>query len=179
MLWNRFPNAGKSTLLSRLSTARPKIAQYPFTTLRPQFGVIMYPTYTQISVADLPGLIEGAHRNRGMGHKFLKHVQRTKLLLFVVDVHGFQLSYKTPFRSAFETVQLLTKELELYDEWLLNKPVILVINKLDLPGAKARCEELVQQLHTRASINSALLHDQKHTLPTPSGRGMIYENPIT
>uniref|UniRef100_A0A8C4QQ55 GTP-binding protein 10 n=1 Tax=Eptatretus burgeri TaxID=7764 RepID=A0A8C4QQ55_EPTBU len=106
----------------------------------------MYPTYTQISVADLPGLIEGAHRNRGMGHKFLKHVQRTKLLLFVVDVHGFQLSYKTPFRSAFETVQLLTKELELYDEWLLNKPVILVINKLDLPGAKARCEELVQQL---------------------------------
>ncbi|POI23186.1 hypothetical protein CIB84_013067 [Bambusicola thoracicus] len=99
-----------------------------------------------ILVADLPGLIEGAHQNKGRGHKFLKHVERTKHLLLVVDISGFQLSNKTQFRTAFETVLLLTKELELYNEELLTKPALLAINKMDLPCAKDNLNELMKQL---------------------------------
>ncbi|CAI9539606.1 unnamed protein product [Staurois parvus] len=141
-----FPNAGKSSLLSKVSHAKPQIADYPFTTMRPELGKIMYSDFKQISVADLPGLIEGAHINRGMGHKFLKHIERTKQLLFVVDVGGFQLSFKTQFRTAFETVQLLLLELELYKEELLDKPVLLAVNKMDVPGAEEKFAELVKQL---------------------------------
>ncbi|CAL8083248.1 unnamed protein product [Orchesella dallaii] len=130
-----FPNAGKSTLLKALSRASPKIASYPFTTIRPNIGVIEYPDFRQISLADLPGLIEGAHSNIGMGHKFLKHVERTKILLFVVDIHGFQLSPQFPKRSALETIVLLNRELELYKEELTEKAAILVLNKSDLPGS--------------------------------------------
>lgn len=141
-----FPNAGKSSLLTALSHANPQIASYAFTTLRPEIGKVMYEDFKQISVADLPGLIEGAHQNKGMGHKFLKHVERTKQLLFVVDVCGFQLASSTPFWSAFEAVQLLTKELELYKEDLLSKPALLVVNKMDLPDAEDRLAELQEQL---------------------------------
>ncbi|XP_037532217.1 GTP-binding protein 10 [Nematolebias whitei] len=141
-----FPNAGKSSLLTALSNATPQIASYAFTTLKPEIGKLIYPDHKQISAADLPGLIEGAHMNKGMGHKFLKHVERTKQLLFVVDVGGFQLASKTPFRSAFEAVQLLTKELELYKEELLSKPALLVVNKMDLPGAEDKLSELKEQL---------------------------------
>ncbi|KAM5255808.1 GTP-binding protein 10 [Ctenodactylus gundi] len=141
-----FPNAGKSSLLSKVSHARPEIADYAFTTLKPQLGKIMYNDFKQISVADLPGLIEGAHRNRGMGHKFLKHVERTKQLLFVVDVSGFQLSLKTKYRTAFETILLLTKELELFKEELQVKPALLAVNKMDLPGAQDKFLELMNQL---------------------------------
>ncbi|NXP73416.1 GTPBA protein, partial [Ramphastos sulfuratus] len=141
-----FPNAGKSSLLSKMSHAKPQVASYPFTTVQPELGKLMYKDYKQVSVADLPGLIEGAHTNRGMGHKFLKHVERTKQLLLVVDISGFQLSIKAPFRTAFETVVLLTKELELYKEELLSKPALLAVNKMDLPGARENLRELVQQL---------------------------------
>ncbi|XP_062363735.1 GTP-binding protein 10 [Cinclus cinclus] len=141
-----FPNAGKSSLLSKISHAKPEIANYAFTTIQPELGKIMYADYKQISVADLPGLIEGAHANKGMGHKFLKHVERTKQLLLVVDISGFQLSIKTQFRTAFETILLLTKELELYKEELLTKPALLAINKMDLPCAKDNLDELMTQL---------------------------------
>uniref|UniRef100_A0A8C5T6K2 GTP-binding protein 10 n=1 Tax=Malurus cyaneus samueli TaxID=2593467 RepID=A0A8C5T6K2_9PASS len=141
-----FPNAGKSSLLSKISHAKPQIANYAFTTIQPELGKIMYADYKQISVADLPGLIEGAHANKGMGHKFLKHVERTKQLLFVVDISGFQLSVKTQFRTAFETILLLTKELELYKEELVTKPALLAINKIDLPCAKDNLDELMTQL---------------------------------
>uniref|UniRef100_A0A3Q3VZ86 GTP-binding protein 10 n=1 Tax=Mola mola TaxID=94237 RepID=A0A3Q3VZ86_MOLML len=141
-----FPNAGKSSLLTALSNAKPEIANYAFTTLKPEIGKLMYKDYKQISVADLPGLIEGAHSNKGMGHKFLKHVERTKQLLFVVDVCGFQLASKTAFRSAFDAVQLLTKELELYKEKLVSKPALLVVNKMDLPDAEDKLAELKEQL---------------------------------
>lgn len=144
-----FPNAGKSSLLTALSHAKPKIANYPFTTIKPEIGKVMYDDHKQVSVADLPGLIEGAHVNKGMGHKFLKHVERTKQLMFVVDVCGFQLASKTPFRSAFETVLLLSKELELYKEELLSKPAILVINKMDLPEAQSHFQELEAQLENQ------------------------------
>lgn len=141
-----FPNAGKSSLLTALSNATPEIANYAFTTLKPEIGKLMYSDHKQVSVADLPGLIEGAHLNKGRGHKFLKHVERTKQLLFVVDVSGFQLASKTPFRSAFEAVQLLTKELELYKEELVSKPALLVVNKMDLPDAEEKLTELKIQL---------------------------------
>ncbi|XP_049586948.1 GTP-binding protein 10 isoform X2 [Syngnathus scovelli] len=141
-----FPNAGKSSLLTALSNATAQIANYPFTTLKPQLGQLKYEDHKQISVADLPGLIEGAHMNKGMGHKFLKHVERTKQLLFVVDVCGFQLASRTPFRSAFEAVQLLTKELELYKEECVSKPALLVVNKMDLPDAEPKLEQLKEQL---------------------------------
>lgn len=86
-------------------------------------------------MADLPGLIEGAHANRGMGHEFLRHVERTKLLLLVVDINGFQLSPRHEHRSCLDTVILLNKELELYNQELLNKPAMLILNKMDVEGA--------------------------------------------
>ncbi|XP_030604988.1 GTP-binding protein 10 [Archocentrus centrarchus] len=154
-----FPNAGKSSLLTALSNATPQIASYAFTTLKPEIGKLLYEDYKQISVADLPGLIEGAHMNKGMGHKFLKHVERTKQLLFVVDVCGFQLASKTPFRSAFEAVQLLTKELELYKEELLSKSALLVVNKMDLPDAENKLAELKEQLQNPEEFSDLLPED--------------------
>ncbi|XP_063777582.1 GTP-binding protein 10 [Pseudophryne corroboree] len=168
-----FPNAGKSSLLSKLSHATPQIADYAFTTVRPEIGKIMYPDFKQISVADLPGLIEGAHINKGMGHKFLKHIERTKQLLFVVDVSGFQLSVKTAYRTAFETVQLLILELQLYKEELLDKPAVLAVNKMDLPEAEDKFQELLKQLENPGEylhlLPEELVPDRqinfKHILP--------------
>uniref|UniRef100_A0A8B9Y7N8 GTP-binding protein 10 n=1 Tax=Bos mutus grunniens TaxID=30521 RepID=A0A8B9Y7N8_BOSMU len=143
---SRFPNAGKSSLLSKISHAKPAIADYAFTTIKPELGKIMYSDFKQISVADLPGLIEGAHMNKGMGHKFLKHIERTKQLLFVVDISGFQLSSQTHYRTAFETIILLSKELELYKEELHTKPALLAVNKMDLPDAQGKFHVLMNQL---------------------------------
>ncbi|XP_054716112.1 GTP-binding protein 10-like [Uloborus diversus] len=126
-----FPNAGKSSLLKAISKAQPKIASYPFTTIQPKVGMVEYNDFRKISVADLPGLIEGAHMNYGMGHRFLKHCLRTKILLFVVDIDGFRLNAMASHRDAFETIVFLNKELELYNEELLNKPSILAVNKSD------------------------------------------------
>lgn len=130
-----FPNAGKSTLLKAISNANPKIASYPFTTIRPQIGTLEYPDLRQITLADLPGLIEGAHANIGMGHKFLKHVERTRLLLIMVDIFGFRLGAQHAKRNCLENIYALNKELELYDETLLDKPCVLLVNKMDLKGA--------------------------------------------
>ncbi|KAE8288802.1 GTP-binding protein 10 [Larimichthys crocea] len=179
-----FPNAGKSSLLTALSNATPQIASYAFTTLRPEIGKVMYKDYKQISVADLPGLIEGAHINKGMGHKFLKHVERTKQLLFVVDVSGFQLASKTPFRSAFEAVQLLTKELELYKEELVSKPALLVVNKMDLPDAEDKLAELKEQLQNPDEFSDLLPDDMipknymtfRHVLPVSASTGFGIEH---
>lgn len=131
-----FPNAGKSSLLKAISRAKPRIANYPFTTIKPNIGIMKFPDLRQISMADLPGLIEGAHSNIGLGHKFLKHVERTKILLFVADAQGFALSPQHIKRTCLETVLLLNKELELYNPDLLEKPAILAINKMDLEGSE-------------------------------------------
>uniref|UniRef100_A0A8C6R3Z0 GTP-binding protein 10 n=1 Tax=Nannospalax galili TaxID=1026970 RepID=A0A8C6R3Z0_NANGA len=132
------------------------------TTLKPELGKIMYNDFKKISVADLPGLIEGAHLNKGMGHKFLKHLERTRQLLFVVDISGFQLSSKTQYRTAFETIILLTKELELYKEELKTKPALLVVNKMDLPDAQVKLHELMKQLQNPEDF----LHlFEKHLIP--------------
>ncbi|CAH2241037.1 GTP-binding protein 10 homolog [Pararge aegeria] len=156
-----FPNAGKSSLLRAISRAKPRIANYPFTTIKPNKGIIHYKDLRQISIADLPGLIEGAHNNVGLGHKFLKHVERTKLLLFITDVHGFKLSHKYPFRSCLETIMLLNKELELYDEDLLDKPAILAVNKLDLPGAKEKFLEVKEAFRNMDNILKTLPEEIK------------------
>nr|CAD7604186.1 unnamed protein product [Timema genevievae] len=148
-----FPNAGKSSLLKAISNAKPKVASYPFTTIRPNIGVLQYPDYRQITMADLPGLIEGAHANIGMGHKFLKHVERTKMLLLIVDIGGFQLSPRHTPRSCLETVLLLNKELELYKEDLLEKPAVLVVNKMDSEGADEKLRAIQSHLKDLAGID--------------------------
>ncbi|KOC68835.1 GTP-binding protein 10 like protein [Habropoda laboriosa] len=149
-----FPNAGKSTFLSAISKAKPKIADYPFTTIRPQIGTVTYKDYRQISVADLPGLIEGAHVNKGMGHKFLKHIERTKLLLFIVDIHGCQVSFKHVHRSCLETVLLLNKEIELYNPDLLERPAMIIINKMDMEGANEIYDEIKPKLNNLSEFLS-------------------------
>lgn len=141
-----FPNAGKSSLLKAISRAKPRIASYPFTTVKPNLGIIQYTDRRQISMADLPGLIEGAHINVGLGHKFLKHVERTKLLLFVTDVQGFTLSPKHRLRACLDTVLLLNKELELYNAELLEKPAILAINKMDTEDAQKIFDDVKSKL---------------------------------
>jgi len=140
-----YPNAGKSSLLRALSNATPKVAAYPFTTLYPTVGIVQYSDLVQLSVADIPGLIEGAHENRGLGHDFLKHIERTKVLLFVLDVFGDE-------NAASPAVALkeLMREIELYDDSLLDRPKIVFLNKYDVAAgsdeAKKRLKKNEQQV---------------------------------
>ncbi|XP_041977595.1 GTP-binding protein 10 homolog isoform X2 [Aricia agestis] len=160
-----FPNAGKSSLLKSISRAKPRIANYPFTTIKPNKGIIQFQDLRTISIADLPGLIEGAHNNIGLGHKFLKHVERTKLLLFIADINGFQLSPKYPMRSCLETVLLLNKELELYDPELLQKPAILAVNKLDTEGAEEKFKEIKKAFSNVNQIVGSVAEDVRPETP--------------
>ena len=124
-----YPNAGKSTLLGKLSAAHPKVAPYPFTTLRPSVGVVELDEYSRAIVADIPGLIEGAHRNVGLGHDFLRHITRCKFLLFVVDTAGSE------GRHPVADLQSLRREIDLYDERLSKRPWCIVANKMDLAAS--------------------------------------------
>ncbi len=132
------PNAGKSTLISAISNARPKIADYPFTTLHPNLGVVRVGPEKSFVVADIPGLIEGASEGAGLGHLFLRHLQRTRVLLHVVDL--------APFDEGVDPVKqakAIVKELKIYDEALFNKPRWLVLNKLDMIPAEERVAKVV------------------------------------
>jgi GTP-binding protein len=131
-----YPNAGKSTLLRELSAARPKVAPYPFTTLHPVVGVMELPGYRHVTIADIPGLIEGAHRGLGLGHEFLRHITRCPILIFVIDVAGSE------GRSPVEDLQNLRKEIDLYDPTLSSRPWLVVANKMDLPDASENLEML-------------------------------------
>ncbi len=129
-----FPNAGKSTLLSKLSAAKPKIASYPFTTLQPMVGVVELSGHRRCTLADIPGLIEGAHENRGLGHEFLRHITRCRLLLFVVDMAGSE------GRDPVSDIQILRKEIKEYDDELSRFPWKIIANKMDLDGAAENLE---------------------------------------
>ncbi len=120
-----FPNAGKSTLLSKISNARPKIGDYPFTTLIPHLGVVDYNKNSMV-VADIPGIIEGAHRGEGMGLEFLRHIERTRLLIFLVDVSGY--ASIDPLKA----LKILFQELKAHNPGLLFKQKMIVANKIDL-----------------------------------------------
>lgn len=142
-----FPNAGKSTLLKAISRANPKIADYAFTTLSPNIGMIEFErSFRKIKCTDLPGLIEDAHMNAGLGHEFLCHIERTKYLMFVVDPLGFQYSPNSPNRNAIETLFLLFKELEHYDSAMVEKPCLIVITKLDKKGGKLKYRDFLIDL---------------------------------
>jgi GTP-binding protein len=134
-----YPNAGKSTLLGKISAAHPKVAPYPFTTLHPIVGVIEFDGYRRASIADIPGLIEGAHRDVGLGHDFLRHITRCRLLLFVLDIAGSE------GRHPIEDLQNLRREIDLYDSRLSQRPWYIIANKMDLPGVDENLRALRQR----------------------------------
>jgi GTP-binding protein len=135
------PNAGKSSLITAVSHARPKIADYPFTTLNPSVGVIELPDFRRIFMADIPGIIEGAAHGKGLGIKFLKHVERTKVLLFVLDVSSFA---ETPAIKAFN---VLRKEIEDFGQGLKQKKFLIAINKIDLDPEKECINKFMEELN--------------------------------
>ncbi|MGB9810007.1 MAG: GTPase ObgE, partial [Caldanaerobacter sp.] len=137
-----FPNAGKSTLLASCSRAKPKIANYPFTTLIPNLGVVEHKGRSFV-MADIPGLIEGAHRGEGLGHDFLRHIERTKMLVHVVDISGIE------GRDPVEDFEKINEELRLYDERLLTLPQIVAANKMDLPEAKENYSNFEKEIRKR------------------------------
>ena len=172
-----FPNAGKSTLLAALSQARPKIAPYPFTTLHPQIGIIEYPDYGRLTMCDVPGLVAGFHRNVGLGHKFLRHVERCKLLVLLLDMAG------TDGREPTDDYKQLLEELGLYDPALLKKPRLVLANKMDEPAAEANLKVFKRKIrrveilpisaafdlglgNSRTSFEKPLLLDQQRDLPS-------------
>ena len=125
-----FPSVGKSSFITKVSAARPKIADYPFTTLVPNLGVVPYKNYRSFVIADIPGLIEGAHEGAGLGLRFLRHVERTDLLLHILDLSWM------PDRDPVREYQALNREMELFSGDLGRKSQIVVVNKIDLPHVR-------------------------------------------
>lgn len=136
-----FPNAGKSTLLGRMSTARPKIADYPFTTMQPQLGIVESGYGRELVMADIPGLIEGAAEGRGMGHEFLRHVERCRLLIHLVNLCPLDGTYP------WDNYRAINRELQAFSEKLANTPQVLVGNKMDLTGSEDALELLAEELN--------------------------------
>ncbi|NIM05995.1 MAG: GTPase ObgE [Armatimonadetes bacterium] len=137
------PNAGKSTLISRLSAARPKIASYPFTTLSPTLGVVRADEERSFVLADMPGLIEGAHSGQGLGHDFLRHIERTRLLVHMLDI-------SLPERDPLSDLETVNRELRLHRSWLAEMPQIIALNKIDLPEAKEALPQVKEQLENQS-----------------------------
>ncbi|MCX7747806.1 MAG: GTPase ObgE [Clostridia bacterium] len=138
-----FPNVGKSTILSMVSAARPKIADYHFTTLEPNLGVVSLDEQKSFVIADIPGLIEGAHQGIGLGHQFLKHVERTKLLVHIVDIASIE------GRNPIEDFDVINKELSQYNPVLAKKPQIVAANKTDIPGSDENLEVFRKEIESR------------------------------
>lgn len=138
-----FPNVGKSTLISRISHAKPKIADYPFTTLVPNLGVVRVDMNRSFVAADIPGIIEGAHEGAGLGDRFLRHVERCRLLVHMVDVSG------TTGRDPLHDLETLNRELALFDSRLSELPQVVALNKTDLPGAKDLAAKVKRRLSAR------------------------------
>lgn len=149
-----YPNAGKSTLLTAISRARPKIASYPFTTLTPQVGIVEYADMARLTVCDVPGLIEGAHRNVGLGHAFLRHIQRCKVLIILLDMAG------TDGRTPWDDYRQLLAELELYNPELLAKPRLVVANKMDEAAADGNLKKFKRRVPKTPLIPISAAFDQ-------------------
>ena len=149
-----YPNAGKSTLLTAISKARPKIAPYPFTTLHPQIGVLEFNDYHRITVCDIPGLIDGAHQNVGLGHAFLRHIQRCRALVLLIDMAG------TDARKPWDDFKQLRKELELYDPKMLEKPYVVAANKMDMEESQAHLRSFKRRLRGVKVIELAAAFDE-------------------
>ncbi|MFZ1072215.1 MAG: GTPase ObgE [Verrucomicrobiia bacterium] len=149
-----YPNAGKSTLLTAISKARPKIAPYPFTTLHPQIGILEYADFHRLTVCDVPGLIEGAHQNVGLGHAFLRHIKRCKILVLLLDMAG------TDGRAPWDDHQQLLNELKLYDPALLDKPRHVVANKMDEPVAEENLKQFKKKIRKVSVLPIAAAFDQ-------------------
>lgn len=165
-----FPNAGKSTLISSLAGLRVKIAAYPFTTLQPNLGFVELDNYRRIYIADIPGIIEGASENKGLGFEFLRHIERTKLLIFILDASGID------GRTPIEDFKVLRSEIKAYNPEMLNRPYLVVLNKIDTDESKAHIEEFRKELQfppkTLLEISAAggqglaeLLKEIVHRLP--------------
>jgi GTP-binding protein len=148
-----YPNAGKSTLLTAISRARPKIAPYPFTTLHPQIGIVEYPDFHRLTVCDVPGLIEGAHENVGLGHAFLRHIQRCKILVLLLDMAG------TDNRAPWDDYQKLLAELEFYNPALVEKPRLVVANKMDEPAAEENLKKFKRRIRKTPVLQIAAAFD--------------------
>jgi GTPase len=149
-----YPNAGKSTLLTAISRARPKVAPYPFTTLHPQIGIVEYADFHRLTVCDVPGLIEGAHQNVGLGHAFLRHIQRCKVLVILVDMAG------TDAREPWDDYKKLLTELELYDSALLEKPRLIVANKMDEAVAEENLKKFKRKVRKAVILPISAAFDQ-------------------
>ena len=141
-----FPNAGKSTLINRLSNAKAEVAPYPFTTVKPNLGVVGFDDFSSFVIADIPGLIEGAHKGKGLGHEFLRHIERTKVLAFVLDAGDFR------DRDPKEAFEILRKELKEYSPKLLEKPQVVVLNKIDAQSDKNYLEELKRYFEEKYNL---------------------------
>ncbi len=149
-----YPNAGKSTLLAAISKARPKIAAYPFTTLTPQIGIVEYADFHRLTVCDVPGIIEGAHQNVGLGHAFLRHITRCKVLVLLLDMAG------TDNRAPWDDHQQLINELGLYDPALLVKPRLVVANKMDEPVAEENLKKFKRKIRRTPVLPIAAAFDE-------------------
>jgi len=160
-----YPNVGKSTILASVSAAKPKIANYPFTTLNPVLGVVRLDNETSFVLADIPGLIEGAHQGVGLGHEFLRHIERTKVLIHVVDVSGIE------GRNPVDDFEQINKELKEYNPKLAQKHQIVAANKVDITGSEKGLEELTRYAESRgykvfpvsAATNKGLKELMYHT----------------
>ncbi len=144
-----YPNAGKSSLLSAISNARPKIASYPFTTLHPVIGTLRRAPHQDLTVVDIPGLVRGAHRGVGLGHAFLRHVERTRFLVLVIDMAGVD------SRHPWEDYEVLLDELERHSTELRRRPLLVIANKMDLPTAPENLAEFKRQTDQQPLLISA------------------------
>jgi GTP-binding protein len=150
-----YPNAGKSTLLTAISKARPKVASYPFTTLHPQIGIVEYASdFKRLTVCDVPGLIEGAHQNVGLGYEFLRHIERCKVLVLLLDMAG------TDGREPWDDYKKLLKELELYNPALLEKERLVVANKMDEAVAEQNLKQFKKKIKKVSLLPISAAFDQ-------------------
>jgi GTP-binding protein len=168
-----YPNAGKSTLLQAISNAHPKIAPYPFTTLHPQVGIVEYPDFFRLTVCDIPGLIAGAHKNIGLGHAFLRHIERCKVLVIIVDISGSE------GRKPWDDYNLILEELRLFNPKLLEKPRLVAANKIDEPTAQSFLRKFKLRLPSESILPISAAFGIKIDKFKKEIRKLVENNPVS